>query len=99
MFDSILKDLDTVTWKRNLSGPGVVPYGYQQGSLRSRNGSRQLDQNALGLTPSIPEGPLPAEQFTVMDAFDLQLERHDQNTGLHQLNHYMQSGLQQGNFY
>lgn len=99
VFDSILKDLDMATWKRNLSSPGVVPYSYQQGLLHSRNGSHQLDQDALGLTPSIPEGPLPTEQFTVMDAFNLQLERHGQNTGLHQLNHYMQSGLQQGNFY
>ncbi|XP_074502737.1 neuronal PAS domain-containing protein 4-like isoform X1 [Sebastes fasciatus] len=51
----------------------------------------QLDPESLGL---IVEDPLPAEQFTVTDPFGLQLGRH-QNTGLHQLNHYMQSGLQQ----
>lgn len=99
VFDSILKDLDMVTRKSNLSGPGVAPYSYQQGLLHSRSGSHQLEQGPLGLSPTIPEDPLPAEQFTVMDAFSLQLGRHDQNTGLHQLNHYVQSGLQQGNIY
>lgn len=88
VFDSILKDLDLVTGKSSSSGPGAVPYSYHQ-----------LEQEPLALSPTIPEDLLPAEQFTVMEAFSLQLERHDQNTGLHQLNHYMQSGLQQGNFY
>lgn len=98
VFDSILNNLDIVTRKNSLSGPGVVPYSYQQGLLRGRSGSHQLEQGPLGLSPTIPEDPLPAEQFTVMDVFGLQLERHDQNTGLHQLNHYVQSGLQQGKY-
>ncbi|KAG7230071.1 hypothetical protein INR49_009791, partial [Caranx melampygus] len=40
-------------------------------------------------------GPNHVEQFTAMDPFSLLLGHHDQNTGLHQLNHYMQSSLQQ----
>ncbi|XP_029377586.1 LOW QUALITY PROTEIN: neuronal PAS domain-containing protein 4-like [Echeneis naucrates] len=36
----------------------------------------------------------PEEQFPPMDPFSLQLEHHDQNTGLHQLDQYLQSSLQ-----
>lgn len=41
------------------------------------------------------------EQFTTdsMAPFSLQSGHHGQNTGLHQLNHYMQSSLQQGNLH
>ncbi|XP_073338512.1 neuronal PAS domain-containing protein 4-like [Pagrus major] len=85
VFDSILKDLDMVTRKSSLSEPGVAPCSYQQGLLGSRSGSQQLEQ----------ELTIPEETIPVMDAFSLQLGRHDQITGLHQLNHYMQSGLQQ----
>ncbi|XP_051234839.1 neuronal PAS domain-containing protein 4-like [Dicentrarchus labrax] len=95
VFDSILKDLDMVTRKSCMSDSGVVPYNYQQGLLHSRSGSHQLEQEPLSISTTIPEDPLPAEQFTVRDPFSLQLGHHDQNTGLHQLNHYMQSGLQQ----
>ncbi|XP_070772712.1 neuronal PAS domain-containing protein 4-like [Enoplosus armatus] len=95
VFDSILKDLDMVARKSSASGPGVVSYSYQQGFLHSRSGCHQLEQEPLGLSPTIPEDPLPAEQFTAMDTFSLQLGRHDRNTGLHQLNHYMQRNLQQ----
>lgn len=98
VFDSILKELDMVTRKSSMSA-GVVSYSYQQGLLRCRSGSRHSEQEPLGLSPTIAEDPLPAEQFAVMDPFSLPLGHHDQNTGLHQLNHYMQSGLQQGNFY
>lgn len=96
VFDSILKDLDMVTRKCDMSGPGVAPYSYQQGLLRSSSGSHHLEQEPLGLSPNIPEDPLPAEQFVATGPFSLQLGRHDQITGLHQLNHYMQSSLQQG---
>lgn len=103
VFDSILKDLDMVTRKSSMSGSGVVPYSYQQGLVCSRSGSHQLDQEPLSVSQNIPEASLPAEQFTAggiaMDPFSLQMGRHDQNTGLHQLNHYMQSSLQQGNYY
>ncbi|XP_059215439.1 neuronal PAS domain-containing protein 4-like [Centropristis striata] len=95
MFDSILKDLDVITRKSSMSGPGVVPCSYQQGLLRCRSGSHQLEQEPLCLSPTIAEELLPAEQFTVMDPFSLQLGRHDQNTGLHQLNHYMQDAIHQ----
>ncbi|XP_044070780.1 neuronal PAS domain-containing protein 4-like isoform X2 [Siniperca chuatsi] len=95
VFDSILKDLDMVARKSSTSGPAVVSDSYQQGLLRSRSGPHQLEQEPFGLSPTIPEDPLPAEQFTAMDLFSLQLGHHDQNTGLHQLNHYMQSSLQQ----
>lgn len=98
MFDSILKDLDVVARKSSLSDPGVVSYSYQQGLLRSRNGSHQLEQEPLGHSPTILEDQLPAEQFPVMDAFSLQMGHHDQNAGLHQLNHCMQRGPQQGQF-
>nr|XP_046258872.1 neuronal PAS domain-containing protein 4-like [Scatophagus argus] len=98
VFDSILKDLDITTRKSNLSGPAVVPYSSQQSLLCSRNGSHQLEQEPIGLSPTIPEDPLPAEQLTVMDAFSLQLGHHGQTTGLHQLNHYMQRGLQQDGY-
>ncbi len=97
VFDSILKDLDMASRKGNMSGPGIAPFSYQQGSLCSRSGSHQMEQEPLGLSPNIAEDPLSAEQFAAMDPFSLQLGRHDQNTGLHQLNHYMQSSLQQGN--
>ncbi|XP_068424413.1 neuronal PAS domain-containing protein 4-like [Clinocottus analis] len=88
VFDSILMDLDMGARKSGMSGSGAAAYGYQQGLLRCRS-------EPLGLSPTITEEPLPAEQFTAMDPFSLQLGRHDQNTELHQLNHYMQSGLQQ----
>lgn len=94
VFDSILKDLDLVARKSSLSDPGAVPYSYQQSSSRT---SHQLEQETLDVSATISEDLLPAE-FTVMDAFSLQLGRHGQNTGLHQLNQYIQSGLQQGNF-
>lgn len=92
VFDSILKDLDMVPRKSSMSGPGVGPYSYQQGLLRCR--SHQLEQEPLGLSPAITE----EQQFTVMDPFSLQMGRHDQNSELHQLNHFMQSGFQQGNY-
>ncbi|XP_040906270.1 neuronal PAS domain-containing protein 4-like [Toxotes jaculatrix] len=95
VFDSILKDLDMVTRKSSASGPAVLPYGYQQGLVCSRSGPHHLEQEPLGLSVANPGDPLPAEQFTAMDTFSLHLGRHDQNTGLHQLNHYMQSSLQQ----
>ncbi|XP_029305989.1 LOW QUALITY PROTEIN: neuronal PAS domain-containing protein 4-like [Cottoperca gobio] len=95
VFDSILKDLDMVTRKSSMCGPGAVTYSYQQGLLHCRSESHQLEQGPLGLSPTIAEDPLPAEQFTSTDPFSLQLGHHDQNTELHQLNHYMQSALQQ----
>ncbi|KAM8738128.1 neuronal PAS domain-containing protein 4-like isoform 2-T2 [Acanthopagrus schlegelii] len=85
VFDSILKDLDMVTRKSSLAEPAAAACSYQQGLLGSRSGSQQLEQ----------ELTIPDETLPVMDAFSLQLGRHDQITGLHQLNHYMQSGLQQ----
>lgn len=99
VFDSILKDLDMDTRKSSTSGPAVVSYSHQQGSVCSGSGPRRLAQEPLGLSSANPEEPLPAEQFTAMDPFTLQLGRSDQNTGLHQLNRYMQSSLHQGNIY
>ncbi|KAM9345450.1 neuronal PAS domain-containing protein 4-like [Symphorus nematophorus] len=84
VFDSILKDLDVVTRKSSLSGHVVAPY--------SRN---VLELESLGLSPTVQEEPLPVEPFTIMDAFSMQFGHREQNTGLHQLNHYMQRGLQQ----
>ncbi|XP_010787785.1 neuronal PAS domain-containing protein 4-like isoform X1 [Notothenia coriiceps] len=95
VFDSILKDLDMVPTKSTTSGPGVVPYNYQQGLLHCRSEPHQLVQGPLCVSSNIAEDPLPAEQFAAMDPYSLQLGRHDQHTGLHQLNHYMQSALQQ----
>ncbi|XP_022599540.1 neuronal PAS domain-containing protein 4-like [Seriola dumerili] len=95
VFDSILKDLDMVARKSSTSGPAAVSYSYQQGLVCSRSGPHHLEQESLGVSAATPEDPLPAEQFTAMDAFGLQLGHHDQNTGLHQLNHYMQSSIQQ----
>ncbi|XP_018535747.1 neuronal PAS domain-containing protein 4-like [Lates calcarifer] len=95
MFDSILKDLDMAARKGSTSGPAVVSYSYQQGLVCSRSGPHHSEQEPLGLSTATPEDPLPAEQFTAMDPFSLQLGHHDQNTGLHQLNHYMQRSLQQ----
>ncbi|KAI3363048.1 hypothetical protein L3Q82_011708 [Scortum barcoo] len=99
VFDSILKDLDMVTRKSSMSSSSVAPYSYQLGLLHNRSGSHQLEQEPLGLSPNTPEDLLPAEQFAAVDPFSLQLGHHDQNTGLHQLNHYMQSSLQQGKLY
>lgn len=93
-FDSILKDLDLVPGKSSLSGPGAGPDSYQPSLLR---GSPQLEQEPLDLSPTTTEDLLLVEQLTVMEAFSLQLDHHDHNTGLHQLNHYMQDSLQQGN--
>ncbi|KAM7385849.1 hypothetical protein PAMP_001904 [Pampus punctatissimus] len=98
VFDSILKDLDMVTRKSSMSGSGVVPFSYQQGSVCSRSSSHQLDQELLRVPPTIPDASRPAGGI-VMDPFSLQMGRHDQNTGLHQLNHYVQSSLQRGNYY
>ncbi|MEQ2298031.1 hypothetical protein AMECASPLE_000941 [Ameca splendens] len=77
--DSILKDLNMVSRKSSTPSPEVVSYSYQQGLISGDS--------------------LPAEQFSTggiaIDPFSLQLENHGQNIGLHQLNHYMQSSLQQ----
>ncbi|XP_008305006.1 neuronal PAS domain-containing protein 4-like [Stegastes partitus] len=93
VFDSILKDLDMVTRKSSTSSPGVICYSYQQGFMCGRSGS---EQQPLGLTA---ENPLPTEQFPAgsiaLDPFSLQMGHHGQNTGLHQLNHYMQRSLRQ----
>ncbi|KAM7409050.1 hypothetical protein PAMA_002659 [Pampus argenteus] len=94
VFDSILKDLDMVTRKSSMSGSAVVPFGYQQGSVCSRSGSHQSDPELLSVPPTIPDASRPAGGI-VMDPFSLQMGRHDQNTGLHQLNHYVQSSFQQ----
>ncbi|XP_047198364.1 neuronal PAS domain-containing protein 4-like [Hippoglossus stenolepis] len=99
VIDSILKDLDTATRKSSTSDPAVVSYTYQQGLVCSRSGPRHLEQEPLGPSTATPEETLPAEQFTAMDPFSLQLARYDQNTGLHQLNHHMHISLQQGNLY
>ncbi|KAM3863017.1 neuronal PAS domain-containing protein 4-like [Diretmus argenteus] len=97
VFDSILKDLNMATLQGRTSGPSVVSYSYQQGLVCGR--THRLDQEAPSLSPAIPEDSLPSEQFTpaniAMDNFTLQLGSHDQNTGLHQLNHFMHSSLQQ----
>lgn len=92
VFDSILKDLDLVTRK---SSPAATPCSYQQNLLCSFH---QVEREAPSLSPTLPDDLLPAERFPAVDAFSLRMGRHDQNTGLHQLNHYMQSGLHQGNF-
>ncbi|XP_023135224.3 neuronal PAS domain-containing protein 4-like [Amphiprion ocellaris] len=96
VFDSILKDFDMVTRKSSVSSPGVVCYSYQQGFACGRSGSRESEQQPLGL---IAENPLPTEQFSAgsitLDPFSLQMGHHGQNTGLHQLNHYMQRSLRQ----
>ncbi|XP_042358571.1 neuronal PAS domain-containing protein 4-like [Plectropomus leopardus] len=92
VFDSILKDLDMVTSKSSIADHGVAPYSYQQDLLCCQS---QLEQDPLGVSPTISEELLPAEPFTAMDSFSLQLGLHDQNTGLHQLSHYIQSGPQQ----
>ncbi|XP_069546156.1 neuronal PAS domain-containing protein 4-like [Brachyistius frenatus] len=94
VFDSILKDLDMVRRK-----------SYQQGSVCSRSEARREELEPLGI---MAEDPLPAEQFTTgsiaPEPFSMQLGHHDQNTGLHQLNHYMQrshlrDGLAGANLY
>ncbi|KAF3708427.1 Neuronal PAS domain-containing protein 4-like [Channa argus] len=92
---SIVKELDIVTRKISTSGSGFASYSYEQGLVCSRAGSYQQEQEHLPLPMETPEDSLPAE-FTAMDPFGLQLEHHDQNTGLHQLNHFVQSSLQQG---
>lgn len=97
VFDTILKDLDMVTRKSDVCGSGDVSYSYQQGLVCSRSTLHQQEQEHH-LSTVTPEDPLPADQFTAMDPFSLQLGHHDQNTGLHQLNNFMQSSLQQGNF-
>lgn len=97
VFDSILKGLDMVPRKSTTSGSGDVSYTYQQGLVCSRSTSHHQGQEHLGLSTAAPDDLLPAEQFTALDPFSLQLGHHDQNNGLHQLNHYMQSGIQQGN--
>ncbi|KAF3842311.1 hypothetical protein F7725_024262 [Dissostichus mawsoni] len=94
VFDSILKDWMVPT-KSTTSGPGVVLYNYQQGLLHCRSEPHQLVQGPLCVSSNIAEDPLPEEQFAAMDPYSLQLGSLDQNTGLHQLNHYMQSALQQ----
>ncbi|KAM4729184.1 neuronal PAS domain-containing protein 4-like [Anableps anableps] len=77
--DSILKDLNMVSRKSSPPSPEVVSLSYQQGLI-------SVD-------------PLPAEQFSTSSItiypFSLQLGNHGQNIGLHQLNHNMQSSLQQ----
>lgn len=85
VFDSILTELDLAARKGSLPGQGAAAYGHQQ-----------LEPETLAPASDIPQDLLPAEHFTVMEALSLQLERHDQTAGLHQLNFYMQSEPQQG---
>lgn len=87
MFDSILNELDLVTRKHSSPDTGVIPLSFEQ---HSRNGACQLEQVPLGLYPNITEDALPADQFTSSRI------SMDQNNGLHQLNHYIHSSLQQG---
>ncbi|XP_020502666.2 neuronal PAS domain-containing protein 4-like [Labrus bergylta] len=86
LFESILKDL-------NMANPGFISPSYQPGLLCSRRESNQVEEQLLDVPPTLREELLPAETF--MDPFSLQLGRHDANTELHQLNHYMQRVLQQ----
>ncbi|KAM9727036.1 neuronal PAS domain-containing protein 4-like [Menidia menidia] len=97
VFDSILKELNVVTKKSGTPSAGAIACSFQQGLVGSRTGPRQPDQEPLGF---IAEDSLPAEQFTTgttaMDPFSSQLGHHNHNTGLHQLNHFLQRNLQQG---
>lgn len=99
MFDSILKDLNMDARKRSISDCSDVSYTYQQGLVCSRSMSHHQEQEHVGLSMASPEDPLSAEQFTAIDPFSLQLGHPDQNNGLHQLSHYMQSSIRQGNFH
>uniref|UniRef100_A0A3Q2FFT3 Neuronal PAS domain-containing protein 4-like n=1 Tax=Cyprinodon variegatus TaxID=28743 RepID=A0A3Q2FFT3_CYPVA len=67
--------------------------------------SRKSSAPSPDMSYSYQQGPasgnsLPAEQLSkssiALDPFGVQLGSHDQNVGLHQLNHYMQSSFQQG---
>uniref|UniRef100_A0A1A8MQ49 Neuronal PAS domain protein 4a n=1 Tax=Nothobranchius pienaari TaxID=704102 RepID=A0A1A8MQ49_9TELE len=86
MFESILKDL--VTRKSADSCPDSISYSYQPGLV---SGSHHVDP--------ITDDSLPGEQLhmgsTALDPFGLQLGLQNQNTGLHQPNHYFHSRLQQ----
>lgn len=103
IFDSILTDIDRVARKSSPSGPGVVSYGYQQGLTCSSREPHPQEEEHPGFSMATPEDSLPAEQFTAMGPFSLQAfslqASHDQNNGLHQLNHYMQGNIQQGHFH
>ncbi|XP_015235062.1 PREDICTED: neuronal PAS domain-containing protein 4-like [Cyprinodon variegatus] len=66
--------------------------------------SRKSSAPSPDMSYSYQQGPasgnsLPAEQLSkssiALDPFGVQLGSHDQNVGLHQLNHYMQSSFQQ----
>ncbi|KAM9847499.1 neuronal PAS domain-containing protein 4-like [Aulostomus maculatus] len=94
MFDSILKDLDIVTWRTSSSGSVAAHFSYQQDLDCGRRGVQQSGHEPYGLSLTVPGDTLPAGGV-IMGPFSLQLGCHDQNTGLHQLNHYMQSSLQQ----
>ncbi|KAK2824070.1 hypothetical protein Q5P01_021245 [Channa striata] len=94
VIDSILKDLDIDTRKSSTSASAMASFSYEQGLVCIRTGSYQQEQEHLGLPTATPEDPPPAE-FTATDPFAVQLGHHDQNTGLHQLNHFMQRSLQQ----
>ncbi|XP_034040921.1 neuronal PAS domain-containing protein 4-like [Thalassophryne amazonica] len=83
MCDSILKDLDAVTSK-----PAVV--SYQENFMCSRLGSNQDTVGPNLTSPEDSTGQFTAESIH-LDPFNMQWGRHDQNTGLHQLSHYMQS--------
>ncbi|KAG7511534.1 neuronal PAS domain-containing protein 4-like [Solea senegalensis] len=89
VFDSILKDLDMVARKST-----VVSCSLCQQTSACRCGLHHLEQELLGLHAANAEDTLSTEQLADMDPFSLQMGHRDQNTGLHQLNHYMQSNLQ-----
>uniref|UniRef100_A0A672J763 Neuronal PAS domain-containing protein 4-like n=1 Tax=Salarias fasciatus TaxID=181472 RepID=A0A672J763_SALFA len=102
VFDSILKDLDLDTRKSNTSVSAAgVSYGHQQGFACSGFDSLDLEQGPPAGLPT--EELVVAEQLTAgsisIYPLSMQLGHHAQNTGLHQLNHHMQSSLLQGNFH
>ncbi|XP_029962310.1 neuronal PAS domain-containing protein 4-like [Salarias fasciatus] len=98
VFDSILKDLDLDTRKSNTSVSAAgVSYGHQQGFACSGFDSLDLEQGPPAGLPT--EELVVAEQLTAgsisIYPLSMQLGHHAQNTGLHQLNHHMQSSLLQ----
>ncbi|CAN9499983.1 unnamed protein product [Ophioblennius macclurei] len=97
VFDSILKDLDLDTRKSNASiSAGDASYSHQQGFACDGFDSLELEQGPSALPT---QELMVAEQLTAgsisMYPLSMQLGHHAQNTGLHQLNHHMQSNLLQ----
>ncbi|XP_056148247.1 neuronal PAS domain-containing protein 4-like [Lampris incognitus] len=92
MFDSLLRDVNTVTGKCSVFGPGVIPDGYQQGApVYGRTPHHRPGQELSG--PSLSDLLCPDD--SAAEPVSWRPGSHERDAGLHQLGHHLHISLQQ----